>query len=367
LSRDEAPLRALYVCYLSLEDPLVHTQVVAYLAGLSKLGHTVHLLTFETSGLTRSRRRELRATLADRGITWHGLRYHKRPTLVATSVDVASGAVVAAFLIRRHRLVAFHARSHVPAAMALLASWLSPFRLIFDMRGLMAEENVDAGRWRRPSLPFKLAKAVDQIEAARSQRDETRSRLGLDGRTVLIYVGKFTGWYMEREMVEFFAIATERSPDTHFLILTQSEPGLVEGEFTRLGIDRSSWTITRVAPPLVGAYLAAADAAIAFIRPSFSKLSSSPTKVAEYLAAGLPMICIAGVGDVDQLLHKHGVGVLLTGWERPQLTRGARELAALIGDEGVAQRARMAARNELSLSRIGIPAYDALYHGVSGL
>jgi len=37
----------LYVCYLSLEDPLVHSQVVAYLAGLAERGHTVHLLTFE--------------------------------------------------------------------------------------------------------------------------------------------------------------------------------------------------------------------------------------------------------------------------------------------------------------------------------
>ncbi len=80
-------LRSLYVCYLSLEDPLVQTQVVAYLAGLSRLGHTIHLLTFETSRLTRSRRREIRAELAKKGIAWHGLRYHKRPSLLATFVS----------------------------------------------------------------------------------------------------------------------------------------------------------------------------------------------------------------------------------------------------------------------------------------
>ena len=28
-------LRALYICYLSLDDPLVHTQVLAYLRGLA--------------------------------------------------------------------------------------------------------------------------------------------------------------------------------------------------------------------------------------------------------------------------------------------------------------------------------------------
>ena len=41
-------LRCLYVCYLSLDDPLVHSQVVAYLEGLARSGHTVHLLTFDT-------------------------------------------------------------------------------------------------------------------------------------------------------------------------------------------------------------------------------------------------------------------------------------------------------------------------------
>jgi hypothetical protein len=94
---------------------------------------------------------------------------------------------------------------------------------------------------------------------------------------------------------------------------------------------------------------------------------SSPTKIGEYLAAGLPVICIAGVGDVDPLLRTYRVGVLLEAWGWPELARGVKELADLIVDKGVAQRAREAARQKLSLSEIGIPAYDAIYRGVSGL
>ena len=41
---------------------------------------------------------------------------------------------------------------------------------------------------------------------------------------------------------------------------------------------------------------------MSFIKPCLSKLSSSPTKVGEYLAAGLPVISTAGIGDVDDLL-----------------------------------------------------------------
>src|SRR5262249_18510313 len=93
-------LRSLYVCYLSLEDPLVETQVVAYLEGLAGRGHTIHLLTFEPK-LDAARRRRLAADLARRGIAWHSLRYHKRPSLPATISDALVGAFVAARLVRR--------------------------------------------------------------------------------------------------------------------------------------------------------------------------------------------------------------------------------------------------------------------------
>src|SRR5690242_8399724 len=120
-----ARLRSLYVCYLSLDDPLVHTQVVAYLRGLAAAGHRIHLLTFESAPLTHARRRRLRESLSADGIHWHGLRYHKRPSLPATVYDTVAGAVVSGLILRRFRLDTLHARNHVPAAMALIAQRLA--------------------------------------------------------------------------------------------------------------------------------------------------------------------------------------------------------------------------------------------------
>ena len=152
-------LRVLYVCYLSLEDPLVHSQVVAYLDGLSERGHVVHLMTFEPH-LSRERSQQIAGELERRGIAWHRRRYHKRPSLPATAFDVIAGGLAAARIVRRHRLDAIHARNHMPAAMALIAAWFARFRLIFDLRGLMAEEYVDAGNWKRGGLPYRLTQWV---------------------------------------------------------------------------------------------------------------------------------------------------------------------------------------------------------------
>src|SRR5689334_9016180 len=121
------PLRALYICYLSLDDPLVHTQVVAYLEGLAARGHVIHLLTFDTP-LTEQRRSELAEQMAAKGIHWHSLRYHKAPSLPATVFDVFAGVAFALRLIRRERLTAVHARNHVPAAMALIVRRLARLR-----------------------------------------------------------------------------------------------------------------------------------------------------------------------------------------------------------------------------------------------
>ena len=163
----DAPLRALYICYLTLEDPLVHTQVVAYLGGLVEAGHTVHLLTFDPR-LDAMRRREFEDRLGELGVVWHSLRYHKRPSLPATGFDALAGAVAAARIVQRHRLDAVHARNHVPLATALIVRRLTGCRLIFDVRGLMAEEYVDAGRWKEDGIPYRLTHSVQRAGLRRA-------------------------------------------------------------------------------------------------------------------------------------------------------------------------------------------------------
>lgn len=393
-------LRVLYVCYLSLDDPLVRTQVVAYVAGLVRAGHVVHLLTFETTRLTRARRRELRSEMRALGIAWHGLRYHKRPSLPATVFDTLVGAALCVYLIRRHRLHALHARSHIPAAMALLGRPFARFLLLFDIRGLLAEEYADAGNWRRGSVPYRLTAAVqnaairraeglvvlthavrrvlfddrdsrvevipccadiEAVDAAQARRDELRAALGLADRTILLYIGKLGGWYLQREMVDFFVRAQRHVPGLHLVVLSQSDHRLIDEELACFGVTEADYTVRSAPADEVPAYLAAADAAMAFIRPTYSKISSSPTKIGEYLAAGLPLATGRRIGDVDAQLERYDTSVVLDDFGADELERGAQRLAAAIGDAEQAQRARRCAREELSLREVAIPAYERLY------
>ncbi len=406
---DRPRLRSLYVCYLSLDDPLVHTQVVSYLSGLASGGHRIHLLTFETGGLTRRDRRARRRSLAAQGIAWHGLRYHKRPSLPATVYDTLVGAIYAAVLLRRHRLDAVHARAHVPAAMALIAgklAWPRRPALIFDIRGLMAEEYVDAGRWRPGGLPFRLTKLVEgaairraaaivvltervrrlrfdgpsappvavipccadigALRVARGTRERMRVELGIADGTVMVYVGKFGGWYMDREMAAFFAVAQQERAGMHFLILTQGDRAQIRRELKEAGVEAGTYTITSAPPGRVGEYLAASDFAISFIEPAPSKIASSPTKIGEYLAAGLPIVSTTGVGDLDGLL-KPDVGAPVREHTPIAYRRALAQVARLIEDPETAGRCRLVAGRELSLADVGIPRYREVYEDVAAL
>lgn len=395
----------LYLCYLSLEDPLVHSQVVAYLAGLAKRGHVVHLMTFEPR-LSPQRSRQFTEQLRGRGIAWHRRRYHKRPSLPATAFDVLAGGLAAARLVRRHRLDAIHARNHMPAAMAMIAARLAPCRLIFDLRGLMAEEYADAGHWKRGGVPYGLtqwvqraalrradgvvtlteavrphltaAKAgpettfvipccadIERIAERSPERDATRAELDLGDRPTMVYVGKFTGWYMEREMADFVAAAKRSEPELLFLIVTQADPAPMLSELNRCGIGHGDYRVLRSEPEDVGRYLAAADVGLSFVRPCFSKISSSPTKIGEYLAAGLPVISTARIGDVDALLRDNRVGALVEDFSTPAYEAAVRTMRELRDDPGARQRCVGVARENLSLRRVGIPRYDALYRALA--
>ncbi|MGH2950911.1 MAG: glycosyltransferase [Solirubrobacterales bacterium] len=397
-------LRSLYICYLSLDDPLVQTQVIAYLEGLARRGHRIHLLTFEPK-LDAERRTSLRSDLEGRGIVWHSRRYHKRPSLPATVYDALAGAFAGARLVRRHRLDAVHARSHVPAAAALIIRRLTGCRLIFDIRGLMGDEYVDAGRWRRGSLAHRITERIqraaigradaivvltervrrhlfgsetpertavipccadlERLEATPGGPERSRDRLGLAGRPVMVYVGKLTEPYMDREMAEFFAVARRADPALAFLVLTQAPPASIVTELAGVGVAEADYRIVRAEPAELGDHLGIADFAICFCRPSFARIASSPTKIGEYLGAGLPVVSGPEIGDVDEILNGRAVGVVAESFSERGYERCVDQIRELAGDPAAMVRCREVAHELFSLEEVGIARYDRLYTEVA--
>jgi glycosyltransferase involved in cell wall biosynthesis len=100
-----------------------------------------------------------------------------------------------------------------------------------------------------------------------------------------------------------------------------------------------------------------------FFTEGLSKLGSSPTRMAEILGCGLPVVANDGVGDVARIISEYRVGVLAEGSEPEAMATAWSELTALLKDPDLASRCRTAAETVFSLES-GTAAYTRLYEQV---
>src|SRR4051812_31265844 len=385
---------------------LSESQIIPYLQGLAARGNEVTLLSFEErfpdADLECSEMSRVAKLLSGSSIRWKWLRYHKRPSLPATAYDVFVGAIYSVYLILRHRINVVHSRGYVPLPIALFCKLVCRTKMVFDVRGLMAEEYVDAGHWKQGSLPYRATKWFERLafrhadavivlthrvaEILRStfptlqkapvyvipccvnvenypsgtDRVALRKELGIAGSPVLAYVGSLGTWYMGREMVRFFKRVLQVEPQATFLVLTQF-PELAREMLQEQEIAPESYVIQTVASSEVARWLSAADFALAFIKPCYSKISSSPTKVGEYLAAGLPFVTNRGIGDLDELLTKNPAGALLDSFDDSQYTAAVETVLTMLRDPAVHERCRSIAEKNFSMKQLGQPSYIELY------
>ena len=162
-------------------------------------------------------------------------------------------------------------------------------------------------------------------------------------------------------------MACRQDASTFAMVLTQSAPALITGALDRLGVPEGAYLVRRVPPDEIPRYLRAADIAMSFIKPSYSKLASSPTKIAEYLASGLPIVCNAGVGDLDELIEEEGVGVLVRELKPRSNTKTlcARWMGCFSRDRSRAVAAQ-GTTSRFDLESIGGERYCRLYRRLPG-
>lgn len=401
-------LRTLYLCYFGLREPLVQTQVLPYLKQLAAAGVRVHLLTFEprlSERWSENDQTKKRERLAIEGISWSCLPYHKSPSMPATAYDIVAGARLAIRLARREGLDVLHARAHIPMAMALLAAKrLSGVRIIFDIRGLMAEEYADAGIWSEKSPAFRAVKRLERrgimradgivvltrrmrdwlvsnqladpykvevipccVDLARynvseeQDRDSMASRNAGEAHFELVYAGSVTGLYMLEEMGRFFLELRSRRAGAFFRVLTMSSPELAASVLIQAGLSGQDFCVTGVPADKVPAYLRRAQLGISFRKPTFSQIAASPTKIPEYLAAGLPVVSNCGIGDTDDVLEGEGVGVVVKNFDRDALSQAADEALALADSPEITARCRRSAQRNFDLANVGGARYLNLY------
>lgn len=395
----------LYISYDGILEPLGQSQVLRYLERLAP-SHKIILISFEKPGDWQEveRREALRKQVREAGITWFPLRYHKRPSALATTYDIAQGVVVGAWAVVRYRVRIVHARSYVPSVMALVLKKIFGLKYIFDMRGFWADERVDGGLWPAGSRLYRVAKWFEQrfllnadrvVSLTQAAVDEMRTLPYLQERMprfelittcadldlfrpaeadsiarmadrpfTLGYVGSVGVWYLFDETLRCFQLLRERLPDARLHIINRGGHDYIRDRLLALNIDLAAVLVEAADHTGVANAMQKMDAGIFFIKPVFSKTASAPTKLGEFLGCGVPCLGNTGVGDMATILGSERVGVVLCHFDEAAMREAIDRLLRLTQAPDIKSRCREAALRYFSLDE-GVRTYDRIYRELS--
>lgn len=400
--------RVLYLSYDGLTDGLGQSQILPYVLGLSDRGFDFEIVSAEKPEIKLREEAAVQNLLMGRSIHWHSIQFHRKPKWISKFWDLRALNNLAHKVVEKENIKLIHCRSYVgmPAAIALKRKFGIP--ILFDMRGFWVDERVDANLWdlNNPAyrLLFKHWKAkeaefisfadaiislthsgkreIERWKAYRGQPIEVipcaadfelfcqnseekmravRIELSIsESSFVVTYLGSLGGWYLTDEMLKFFSILQSVKNDAVFLFITPDLPEEIICKASKFGIDQKHLRIVRAPRARVPEYLSLSHINLSFIKPAYSKKASSPTKLGEVLALGIPVICNAGVGDVDEIVSELNAGLILSDFSDEQLHRVANQALHL----KVSADLRLKARRYFDLSN-AIDKYEKIYRSES--
>lgn len=366
-----------YISYDGIGEPLGRSQVLAYLRRLAP-DFEITLISFEKSLHDNAR---IRAELTGLGIRWRPLRYHRRPPVVSTVLDVLAGVRALVGVARGGRPAIVHVRSYVSALIALLAHRATGAKLLFDIRGFWADERIEGGIWPEDGILYRIAKRCERwffsradaiVTLTRASIPQIRQWVGprdveIDVIPTCVDLDRFSGrparddgphavwsgsigtWYRFD-----LTAAVARALSMPLTVLTR------QTELAASVLDGYPGVVRSMAPEEVPSQLFAGDVGLCLIRSSFSKLASAPTRFAEYLATGMPVVVTTGVGDLEAIVTDDRVGVVLRSEDEQSIRQAADEVRSMAADPEVRERCRRCAQARFDADA-GAAAYAAIY------
>jgi len=355
-------IQILYISYDGMTDNLGQSQVIPYLLGLSSHGYKFSILSCEKSDKLLKKKVLISNILDAAGIAWFPIAYTKSPPVFSTLYDYYQLKRNAEKILQKKNYTIVHCRSYIPALIGISLKKKYGIKFIFDMRGFWADERIDGGLWRLDNPIYKMvyrffkrkekefleqADAIvslteraktemlswkhinkpleitvipccvdttlfDITKVSKEEQHILRQELSLDSNNfVLGYLGSIGTWYMLDEMLDFFVELKIKHNEAKFVFVTHDEhKRILDTAFTKK-IDKNDIIIRPAERSEVPLILSIFTYSIFFIKPTYSKISSSPTKQGEIMAMGVPVVCNAGVGDTDEIVKKYKSGFVV--------------------------------------------------------
>jgi glycosyltransferase involved in cell wall biosynthesis len=375
--------KILFISYDGMTDPLGQSQVLPYIIGLSRQGYEFTILSCEKPERYEKNKSTISALLSAEGIEWETIPFTTKPPIIAKYIDIASLRRKAIKLQRKNQFDMVHCRSYIAADIGVMLKKKYGIKYFFDMRGFWVDERVDGGLWNMKNPLYKAAfeyykykegeyinnadYIISLTEAGKyeiqqwksyannpigvipcsadfnlfsltslTEKQKARKELGIsDESLVLSYLGSIGTWYLLDEMLEFFGELKKTYTNAIFLFITPEKPAYIIQKAKQKFIKEEDLIIRFALRSEVPVLTKASDINISFIKPSYSKIASSPTKLGEVLAMGIPVICNSRVGDVKQIIEQTVSGITLEEFSKESYKEAIEKIPDLLEKDAV--------------------------------
>ena len=353
----------LYISYDGMTDNLGQAQVIPYLVGLSRRGYNIHIVSCEKPAVFEQKKAHIEKLLSKHRITWHPIAYTASPPIISTLYDIQCLQKKATEIVKTHTVNLVHCRSYIAAHVGVFLNKKYKLPWIFDMRGFWADERIDGNIWDTKKLIYRViyrhfkrlekkyitnaSHIITLTEAGKKEmlswkifnhcstpvsvipccadlelfdyrrqspqkKQAARQELNIaDNTFVLSYLGSFGTWYMNEEMFDFFAQLHCTNANSCFLCITPDNAEMLYALAAKHNIPKTALRIVKASREDVPRYAGVSNWSLFFIKPLYSKIASSPTKMGELLGMGIPLVCNAGVGDVEEIMQHCPQGACL--------------------------------------------------------
>jgi glycosyltransferase involved in cell wall biosynthesis len=381
-----------------MDEPLGKSQVIPYINLIDKLAN-VHLISFEKVKLSQSQISQISSGFNSNKVKWSNRRYHKSPRLLATIFDILTMLYLLLLDRKKNGLHYVHCRGYVTTIAAFIYSFLfRRVRYIFDMRAFWPDEMVYAKRLKKKSMLYFFLKMSEKLlinhsyctivltEAAREyllsksefklnkiytiptcvdhfkfNKNNSEKNLTIKENIIIGTIGTInSGWFKMKEFATFLFHFKKVNPKTTFRVVTKDDPQELLSQLSVFGILKGDIEIYSASSDEMPHEIAKFDIIVMFFISDFSKLGSAPTRFGEALACGIPCVVNSSVGDLDKIVYKNNVGVVLTEFSDMAMQQKCNEIMSLIEDDLLKNRCREVSKKYFSLE-LAANAYKELY------
>lgn len=358
----------LVITYWDRDDPLVVNYTLPYLRIMAEVfppGSRIHLVTLDKAcSLPRE-------PLSISGVEHHAFRY--RPLGLASLWALPTLVLSLCWLVIRHRVRTVHAWCTHGGMVGYLVSLFTGKPLVIDSYEPHAEAMVENGTWKAGGMAFRTLflfeklqtrRAHAVISATQGMRDyaqrkyghvperffvkpacvdldrftpqqikskEWLHKMGLEGKLVAVYAGKFGGIYLEQEVFDLFRVARDHWGERfQVLLLTSHTMEELLPFIENAGLPPSMFTIQWATPDELPWLLGLADWALTPVKPVPTKRYCTPIKDGEYWAAGLPVMITKDISDDSAIIAEQGIGVVIRSLDETGYARAIEQMDALL-------------------------------------